>query len=188
METTSSRSRHRVRASSKSARPVTSSAVSKPAAKKKPAEEAAGQGANPKKRAVPAPVARRSASGRLRYMLSRLGTLARLEGWNAMNETLNLKGMGITVAAFAAGKGYEHPHYHAEQEEVYLLAHGRGQMAIDGQVIDLVEGDIVRVDPTAVRALRSHPTSPSVWIMVGATPGCYRENDYTELTDKPAGF
>jgi mannose-6-phosphate isomerase-like protein (cupin superfamily) len=96
--------------------------------------------------------------------------------------------MGITLAAFPAGEGYEHPHVHAEQEEVYLLAHGRGQMAIDGKVIDLEAGDIVRVDPPAVRALRSHPSSPSVWVMVGATPGLYREKDYTELTEQPAGF
>lgn len=142
-----------------------------------------------KKSAARAPArATRPAPGQKRYALSRLGPLDRVEGWNGLNPKLGLEGMGITVAAFPAGQGYEHPHFHAEQEEVYLLAHGRGQMVIDGEKIDLEAGDIVKVDPPAVRALRSHPSSASVWVMVGATPGCYRENDYTELTGQPTGF
>jgi mannose-6-phosphate isomerase-like protein (cupin superfamily) len=135
----------------------------------------------------PTPILR-PARGRRRYTLTRLGNLDRVQGWIPLNRKLGLKAMGITVASFPAGEGYEHPHIHAKQEEIYLLAHGRGQMAIDGKVIDLKAGDIVRVDPPAVRALRSHPSSPSVWVMVGATPGLHREKDYTELTDQPAGF
>ncbi len=149
------------------------------------AGKAAGRKAG-RARAAPRPV--RQAAERRRYALARLGALDSVQGWHALNQKLGLRAMGITVASFPPGQGYDHPHYHAEQEEVYLLAHGRGQMAIDGQIIELEAGDLVRVDPPAVRALRSHPQSPSVWVMVGATPGAYRERDYTELTDEPSGF
>ena len=151
----------------------------------KAAGKATGRKAGPA-RAASRPM--RRAAERKRYALARLGALDSVQGWQALNQKLGLRAMGITVASFPPGQGYDHPHYHAEQEEVYLLAHGRGQMAIDGRIIELEAGDLVRVDPPAVRALRSHPKSPSVWVMVGATPGTYRERDYTELTDEPSGF
>jgi len=152
-------------------------------------QSTSGRAAGRRPRAAkPAAGKARPAPGRKRWALSRLGALERVQGWHGINKDLGLKGMGITVASFPAGEGYEHPHFHAEQEEVYLLAHGRGQMVIDGEKLDLEAGDLVRVDAPAVRALRSHPSSPSVWVMVGATPGHYREKDYTELEDQPAGF
>jgi mannose-6-phosphate isomerase-like protein (cupin superfamily) len=180
MQTTRTRSRSAGRATRKAAKPATKARAR--AAAKAPAKATASPAA---KAAAPA---RQEAPGRRLYSQTSLGPLSQVKGWSALNTRLGLKGMGITVAEFPAGQGYEHTHYHAEQEEVYLLASGRGQMVIDGEAIDLREGDIVRVDPPAHRALRSHPSSPSVWVMIGATPGLYKEDDYTELANEPARF
>jgi mannose-6-phosphate isomerase-like protein (cupin superfamily) len=184
MQTTRTRPSSGKRSTRKAARPAAKAAArvqvkAAPKAAAKPAPKAAAS------RPAPAP---RPAAGQRRYTQTSLGSLSQVKGWNALNTRLELKGMGITVAEYPAGKGYEHTHYHSEQEEVYLLASGRGQMVVDDEVIDLREGDIVRVGPPARRALRSHPSSPSVWVMIGATPGLYKENDYTELENEPARF
>ena len=114
-----------------------------------------------------------------------LGAPDRIRGWNALGRSLKLKSMGFTLASFPPGRGYDHPHSHAAQEEVYLLLAGRGELAIDGKVITLRPGDLVAVEPEARRALRSAARSSSTWLMVGAVPGSYREDDWTEY-DEPS--
>ncbi len=120
-----------------------------------------------------------------RFRMQSLGAPERVRGWNALGRSLKLKSMGFTVATFPAGGGYDHPHSHATQEEVYLLLAGRGELAVDGKIVPMRPGDLVAVEPAARRALRSAPRSASTWLMVGAVPGSYREDDWTEY-DEPS--
>ena len=46
-------------------------------------------------------------------------------------------------------------HSHREQEEVYLVLAGSGQVKLDDDIIELRPWDIVRVAPTTVRAFQS---------------------------------
>ena len=115
-----------------------------------------------------------------RYRQKSLGRLDKAKGWRSVGRLLRLRAMGMTLASFPAGGSYDHPHSHAGQEEVYILLSGRGEMAVDGRVLRLKPGDAVVVQPAAHRALRSGGRNGSTWLMVGATPGAYRQNDWTE--------
>lgn len=120
-----------------------------------------------------------------RYRQKSFGSLDKVKGWRSVGRLLKLRSMGMTLASFPPGGGYDHPHSHAAQEEVYILLSGRGEMAVDGRLLRLKPGDAVVVEPAARRALRSSSRSGSTWLMVGATPGQHRENDWTEY-EEPA--
>ena len=118
-----------------------------------------------------------------RYRTKSVGNLSRVKGWKALAKSLKLKSMGLTVASFPAGEGYDHAHCHALQEEVYVLLSGRGEMIVDGKRLRLRPGDVVAADPPALRALRSGPRSSSTWLIVSAVPGTFRDDDWTEYDD-----
>ena len=46
-------------------------------------------------------------------------------------------------------------HTHKENEEVYIVLQGQGQMQIDGEVFDIQEGSVVRVSPKGVRNIKA---------------------------------
>jgi mannose-6-phosphate isomerase-like protein (cupin superfamily) len=118
-----------------------------------------------------------------RYRMLSLGKPERVKGWNALSRPLRVNSMGLTMASFPAGHGYDHPHSHAVQEEVYLLIAGKGEVGIDGKIIAMKPGDMIAVEPQARRALRSATRTPSTWLMIGAVPGSYRQDDWTEYED-----
>ena len=66
-------------------------------------------------------------------------------------------------------EGYTFTHSHAKQEEVYIVIDGNGVMQIDDKTIELVKGDVIRVSPTAKRALKAKQTGMFV-ICSGAIP------------------
>ena len=122
---------------------------------------------------------------RRRFRRKHIGRIEGIRGWKSAGRLLRLKAMGLTIASFPAGKGYDHPHSHALQEEVYMLLSGRGDLVVDGRVLPMRAGDAVAVEPPAKRALRSAPRTASTWLMIGAAAGTYREDDWTEY-DEPA--
>ncbi|MGB9933690.1 hypothetical protein [Haloarcula amylolytica] len=61
------------------------------------------------------------------------------------------------------------PHTHDGQEEVFVATTG-GQIAIEGDVHDVLEGGIVRVHPDTVRNLCNHTDETHVWLAFGAPP------------------
>jgi quercetin dioxygenase-like cupin family protein len=67
--------------------------------------------------------------------------------------------------------GNEGPyHKHESQEEVYILLDGRGRVKIDGEVIDVPEGGVVRVPAALPRKFVNDTDEEQQWLMVGAPP------------------
>lgn len=72
--------------------------------------------------------------------------------------------------------------YHREtaQEELYYLVDGPGRMRIDGELIDVPDGAIVRLPPETPRqVLNDTGESDHVWLIVGA-PAEKDEAEYLE--------
>jgi len=72
--------------------------------------------------------------------------------------------------------------YHREtaQEELYYLVDGPGRMRIDGELIDVSEGAIVRLPPETPRqVLNDTGESDHVWLILGA-PAEKDEAEYLE--------
>ena len=41
-------------------------------------------------------------------------------------------------------------HFHRKTTEYYYVLHGQGQLFLDGDIIDIRQGDLVRIDPGVV--------------------------------------
>lgn len=84
--------------------------------------------------------------------------------------------MGISVNSNTPGSHAPFWHRHAKHEELYIFLSGRGQLALDDEVVDVEPGTIVRVGTSTWRAWHAAPdsTEPLRWLCVragGATLG-----------------
>ena len=83
---------------------------------------------------------------------------------------LGLEAVALGLIKLQAGAGYSFTHHHAAQEEVYIVIEGAGEMVVDGELLGLARGDVVRVPAPARRALRAAEDSSLFAICAGATP------------------
>jgi uncharacterized cupin superfamily protein len=59
--------------------------------------------------------------------------------------------LGVSHFRYAPGRRGSRGHSHKEQEEVYVVLSGSGQIKLDDELLDLRPWDIVRVAPGTVR-------------------------------------
>ncbi|MDC1038016.1 cupin domain-containing protein [Candidatus Marinimicrobia bacterium] len=94
-----------------------------------------------------------------------------LPNWlTLLRDDIKLTSLGMGFARLAAGKGYTFLHKHENQEEIYILLNGKGVIYLDGELIDLNPGDVVRVNPEVYRAIKADDESELVCLIVGALP------------------
>lgn len=73
-------------------------------------------------------------------------------GLKAVGYELRPSKMRPSVWAYDEGES-NNPHYQREQEELYHVLSGRFEMTIDEEAIELAAGDVVVVEPAAIRQL-----------------------------------
>lgn len=86
---------------------------------------------------------------------------------------LKLQGVALGLIRLSADEGYTFTHSHAEQEEVYIVVEGKGAMVVDGELLTLESGDIVRVAPAAKRALKADADTALFVICTGGLAAGY---------------
>jgi mannose-6-phosphate isomerase-like protein (cupin superfamily) len=72
-----------------------------------------------------------------------------------LKEALGLTGAEISLNRFPPGLAMPFLHKHRQSEEIYIFTSGQGQFLVDGDIIDVSEGSVVRVAPDAERAWRN---------------------------------
>ena len=80
---------------------------------------------------------------------------------------LGSKVVGVSRETLAPGFRVPFGHMHRDQEEVYVVLRGSGRMKIDDEVVDLAEGDLVRVAPGVWRCTEAGPGGIQI-LAVGA--------------------
>ena len=63
-------------------------------------------------------------------------------------------------------------HYHEEQEELFYVVEGTGQMLIgeDEELVEIPEGGFIKPGVRTPRSLRNDTDEDVVWLIVGAPP------------------
>lgn len=76
--------------------------------------------------------------------------------------------IGMSANSLEPGEQAPFWHDHSKSEELYVFLAGRGQFALDDEVVDVEAGTVVRVSPGAWRAWRALPdsTEPLRWLCV----------------------
>jgi mannose-6-phosphate isomerase-like protein (cupin superfamily) len=75
--------------------------------------------------------------------------------------------LGVSYFGYPADFRPAVGHHHREQEEVYVVIGGSGQVRLDDDVYDLGQWDVVRVAPDVVRGFRAGPEGLEI-IAIGA--------------------
>ena len=83
------------------------------------------------------------------YSKTTVGKETRVE----LHDKLALTGAEISLNELPAGTGVPFVHSHKENEEIYGILAGKGKAVIDGETVDLVAGDWLRIAPSAKRQL-----------------------------------
>lgn len=85
-----------------------------------------------------------------------------------LRDELDCENLGITVIDAEPGwEGLEHDHADEGQEEVYLLVEGSATIEVDNEVIQMEEGDAVRVSANAERKITNSDEQTKI-VAVGA--------------------
>jgi mannose-6-phosphate isomerase-like protein (cupin superfamily) len=87
---------------------------------------------------------------------------------------LGSKLVGVSRETRAPGFRVPFGHTHRDQEEVYVVLRGSGRMKIGADIVELAEGDMVRVGPGVWRCTEAGPDGMQV-LAVGAPVA--EEND-----------
>ena len=97
--------------------------------------------------------------------------LGRVPGKHFLQESLGLTGLEISVNAFPAGRVFPVRHHHRENEEVYLFLSGSGEFEVDGEVLPIGPGSVVRIAPEGVRGFRCLGADPLTFVCIQARAG-----------------
>jgi len=105
------------------------------------------------------------------YVFAPEGTPICLEGKLFIGELLGLSSMEISLNKDSVGTGMPFFHRHHEHEEVYIFLRGSGEMSIDDEIIEVKEGSIVKIQPTAKRSWWNTGDSGLYYIVLQAPVG-----------------
>ena len=90
-----------------------------------------------------------------------------------VGETLGVSAFGINQLELEPeAEGPEHDHRRDEQEEVYVVIRGGGQIRVEGTEHELRPGQCVFLSPDAERQMVAGAEG-LVWLGVGCKPGAY---------------
>lgn len=96
-----------------------------------------------------------------------------------VGEILKTSGSEISFQLMLPNTEIAFLHKHNKHEEIYLVIKGAGQFLVDGKVINLREGSIVRVAPDGERTLRNNTLQPMVYMVI-QTMNNSIDNHYVE--------
>ena len=83
-----------------------------------------------------------------------------------LHDKLGLTGAEISINEMPAGASVPFIHSHKENEEIYFILSGKGKAVIDGEDVELLGGDWLRVSPKAERQFLAASDSPISYICI----------------------
>lgn len=114
--------------------------------------------------------------------------LGKVPGKLFLKDLMGFTSCEMSINAMTPGGGMVFHHTHKENEEIYVFIHGRGQMQIDGETMNVREGSIVRVSPEGVRTWRNNGSDTLVYIVIQMRDKSLRQYGLTDgvvVPDKP---
>ncbi len=111
------------------------------------------------------------------------------DGRRVVDHELTMQYIGLTANALEPGEQAGYWHAHSRIEELYVFLTGRGQMALDEEVVDVGPGTVIRVGQDVWRTWRAHPGSHGElrWLCIraGGEPLPYAPDDSSRAPERP---
>jgi len=83
----------------------------------------------------------------------------------------NCEEMTCRVWVFHPGDQMAYHRHHSQEELYHLISGGPQEMLIEGQVVEVVDGDWIRVGKDTTRRIQNNSDRDGHWLIVGAPPG-----------------
>ena len=83
-----------------------------------------------------------------------------------LHEALGLTGAEVSINTVPPNGGVPFAHVHTNNEELYIVLEGKGELWIDGSTLPIQAGDSFRIDPAGKRAIRAAADSSLKYICV----------------------
>ena len=104
--------------------------------------------------------------------MSNYTKIGKVEGARTeLHDRLGLTGAEISVNTLPAGASVPFVHAHKANEEIYFILSGKGKVIVDGEDIDLNEGDWIRIAPAGKRQFFASSGSPISYICIQVKAG-----------------
>jgi len=78
-----------------------------------------------------------------------------MENREELHNVLDLTGCEVSVNMLPPMVAVPFVHAHTNNEELYIVLDGKGELYIDGEVVEIAKGDAFRIDPEGHRAIRA---------------------------------
>ena len=98
---------------------------------------------------------------------------------------LRLTGMEVSFGTLRPRRSMPFLHAHRQNEELYIFVHGKGQLVVDGEVLEVREGTAVRVAPDGARAWRNNSTEDLHYIVIQAKAGTLEKGTISDGVEVP---
>lgn len=83
-----------------------------------------------------------------------------------LHEALGLTGAEVSINTVPPNDGVPFVHSHTNNEELYIVLEGKGELWIDGETLPIQAGDSFRIDPAGKRAIRAAADSSLKYICI----------------------
>lgn len=103
-----------------------------------------------------------------------LGPEVKIPGKVFGGQALKATGGEFSYQVFQQGTESGFLHTHKNHEELYFFLSGEGEYQVDGKIVPVSEGTVVRVAPEGKRTVRNNGSQPLVMLCVQ-----YRGNTFT---------
>jgi len=107
-------------------------------------------------------------SGLSKYKYPVPGSSNDIVGKLFLQEALGLTSAEISINSMKPGDLIPFIHKHKENEEVYFIIKGTGQILLNDEIFDINEGMAIRVSPDAERTIRNNSGNELIFIVFQA--------------------
>lgn len=83
-----------------------------------------------------------------------------------LHEALGLTGAEVSINTVPPNGGVPFVHVHTNNEELYIVLEGKGELWIDGETLPIQADDSFRIDPAGKRAIRAAADSSLKYICI----------------------
>lgn len=120
------------------------------------------------------------------YVLE-LGPEVRIPGKVFGGAAVGATGGEFSFQVFRPGTETGFLHAHKTHEELYFFLGGTGEFQVDGEIIPVGEGSVVRVAPEGRRSVRNNGAEPLVMLCVQYRGGTFTADDAKDgmILDEP---
>lgn len=119
------------------------------------------------------------------YTVATVGNLATFEGKAFVKEQVGTTGMEVSFGSLASGEAVPFFHHHMQNEELYIVISGEGEFTLDGQVVAVGSGSLVRIAPAVSRCVRCTSAESLVYICIQAKEGSLEQYTMTDGVVEP---